>query len=190
MKRSIFIICVLALFTGNASAAIKQGDYDYDFNFRWSSESPNGSAVGRDNFEVGFGIAKQVTRRIQLGVAVGHNNVEANSSTLVNERSDNWIDLKLRYHIYPDWQWVPYVGGIYRWYERDATTNIIDLTAPPVSTKKRDTATGLLLGVRREITKHNDIYLEFQHLNFGNDWPIGNFDEGNKVLIGLIHQIR
>ena len=180
MKRSIFIICVLALFTGNASAAIKQGDYDYDFNFRWSSESGTTSASDRDIFEIGFGVAKQVTRRIQLGIAVGHEERELGTTT---DDNVNFFDLKLRYFVLPDATYMPYVGGIYRWYDRD-------LTIGAATTDKSDKATGFLLGVRREITKHNDIYLEFQHLNFGSDWPVGSFDDGNKVLIGFVHQIR
>ena len=177
MKRSILVICVLALFTCDASAAIKQGDYDYEFNFRWSSESGANGVADRDVFEIGFGVAKQVTRRIQLGIAVGH---ERREVAPIEDRV-NFFDLKLRYHIFPDAVYVPYVGGIYRWFDRDRSGD-------PAHTDS-DTATGLLLGLRREITKHNDIYLEFQHLNYGNNWPI-DVSSGNKVLIGLIHQIR
>ena len=117
MKRSIFIVCVLALFTCDASAAIKQGDYDYDFNFRWSSESGANGVADRDIFEIGLGVAKQVTRRIQLGIAVGHERREVGSI----EDTVNYVDLKFRYHIFPDGLYVPYVGGLYRWFDRDRT---------------------------------------------------------------------
>lgn len=177
MKRSIFIICVFALFTCDSSAAIKQGDYDYDFNFRWSSESGANGVGDRDVFEIGLGVAKQVTRRIQLGIAVGHARREVGP---IEDRV-NYLDLKVRYHIFPDRLYVPYVGGLYRWFDRDRSGD-------PAHTGS-DTATGLLLGLRREITKHNDIYLEFQHLNYGNNWPI-DVSSGNKVLIGFIHRIR
>lgn len=179
MKHSILIICVFVLFTCSASAAIKQGDYDYEFNFRWSSDSGSGSAADKDVFELGFGVAKQVTRRIQLGIAVGHEERKQG----ITDDTVNFFDLKLRYFIFPDETYMPYVGGIYRWYDRDVVVGA-------ATTDKSDKATGFLLGVRREITKHNDIYVEFQHLNYGSDWPVGSFDDGNKLLIGLIHQIR
>ena len=179
MKRSIFIICVLALFTCNASAAIKQGDIDYEFNFRWSSDSGTEGTADKDVFELGIGVAKQVTRRIQLGVAVGHEERDQGTT----DDTVNFFDLKLRYFVFPDETYAPYVGGIYRWYDRD-------LTVGSATTDKTDTASGFLLGVRREITRHNDIFMEFQHLSYGSNWPVGNFNDGNKILIGLVHQIR
>jgi hypothetical protein len=178
MKRSIVLIGTLLLLASWTSAAVEQGDIDVDFNFRWSTEEGANGFADRDRFEIGFGVAKEITPRIQLGIAVGHEKAERGTE----ENTVNFYDLKLRYHILPDTQFVPYIGGIYRWYDLDVKSVNGNLSTS-------DTALGFLAGLRYELTERNDIYLEYQNLSYGNDWPL-NFDGGSKVLMGLIHQIR
>ncbi len=177
MKRSIVLIGTLLLFASWTSAAVEQGDIDVDFNFRWSSEDGSGGTQDRDVFEIGFGVAKQVTRRIQLGVALGHEKREQNPV----EDTVNFADFKFKYHILPDVQFVPYVGALYRWYDRDVTNGA-------ASASDTGTALGFLAGLRYELTERNDIYVEFQNLSYSS-WPL-DFDGGNRILMGLIHQVR
>jgi len=183
MKRCLCLIVITSAFALPLQGAVQSGDIDLDFNFNWSSEDGSSGSADRDLLDFSAGVDYFITNRISLGGAVGLGKAEISGSSSDYEQSFNSFTLRLRYYILKRTRLVPYVGFLYRLYE-------VETKVPGQSTLTEDSsATGFMLGARYELTPHNDIYMEYQNLSYGSDW-YGGYDGANKVIIGLIHQLR
>ena len=178
MKRSLIAILVVVCLPLTTQAAVKSGDLDLAMSFNWSSEKGSNGSTDRSMIGLDTGIDYFVTNRISLGVALGYENSD---QTTIESTATSYT-LRAKYHILKNTPLVPYFGVMYRWYE-------VETKLGSTTTKSDDTALGGMIGARYELTQHNDVYVEYQYLDYGNNWP-SDYSSANKVVIGLIHQIK
>lgn len=183
MKRTLVTIAMIVAMTTVANAAVETGDLDLNFGFNWQSENGINSYPDRDLTELTFGVDYFVTNRISLGIAYGYRDSEQNYTSSTNTQTENSWSFRLKYYILKRQRLLPYIGFAYKLY--DAETKLG--TAPAQSTD--DTGTTFMLGLRYAITDRNAAYLEFQRNSYGDKWP-NNVDGGNRLILGLIHQVN
>lgn len=186
MKRCLVITTIICTWTLSANAAVRSGDLDLDFGLSWTSEDGAGGAGDRDVIDLSAGVDYFVTNRISLGLSMGYYDKEQNSSAAYAEQTEKTWSFRVKYHLFKHNRLVPYIGYAWKYYETETKTGSIAL---PVTTKKDDNGSALLLGGRYELTRHNDVYAELQLNDYGSNWPTST-DGGIKFIIGLIHQLN
>ncbi len=183
MKRSLIVMAVLMALTTTANAAVETGDLDLNFGFNWQSEDGVGTYPDRDLTEISFGVDYFVTNRISLGIAYGYRDSEQNYTSSTHTQTETSWALRIKYYFLKRERLLPYVGFAYKLY--DAETKL----GKASSQSTDDTGTTFMLGLRYAITERNAAYLEYQLNSYGDKWP-NHVDGGNRIAIGLIHQIK
>ena len=183
MKRSLTAVVMMIALATTASASVETGDLDLNFGFSWNSENGN-NVPDRSVTDVSFGVDYFVTNRISLGVAYGYYDLDQSSNSATNTQTETSWALRIKYYILKRERLLPYIGFAYKFYDYDRKT-----ASALTSSNSSDSGTAFLAGLRYEMTPRNHAYLEYQHNSYGDKWP-SNMDGGNKLMIGLIHQVN
>jgi len=182
------------VWASGAGAAVRRGQADLDLSGTWFRQNAGAGGQDFDGLFLSAGIGYFLTDHIQVQLAgLGIWTTGIPVAPPLNEQEDTFyaFGIRGRYHFMPANPWVPYLGAQFFWgrYERDAPGTVFDAELDGI-------LWGPLAGVRFELNRTNDLFIEYQYHLWSDDVSDVNepnspgWDDGHLVMIGLIHRFR